>query len=262
MLGRHYCYSRVKPYFSDEFVTLYHGDAMEIGPRFNLRADAVITDPPYNETSLDWDRWPDGWPIMALALAPVLWCFGSFRMFWETRDEFKGWKLAQDLVWEKHNGSNSSDDRFRRVHELPVHFYRDDVKWEDVFKKPIYTADALKKTIRRKSRPPQWGEIGEPHFRSEDGGPRLQTSVIYARSCHGYAVNETQKPEGIVSPLLEYSVPLGGLVIDLFAGSGTTLAVARQQGKRAIGIEKRESQCAEIVARLSQQTLNLHTSTS
>jgi site-specific DNA-methyltransferase (adenine-specific) len=81
------------------------------------------------------------------------------------------------------------------------------------------------------------------------------TSVIFAPSCHGYAVNETQKPEDIVSPLLQYSVPPGGLVVDCFAGSGTTGAVARKTGRRAILIEKREGQCRAIVERLAQGDL-------
>ena len=80
-------------------------------------------------------------------------------------------------------------------------------------------------------------------------------SVIYARSCHGYAVNETQKPEAIVAPLIEYSVPPGGTVVDLFAGSGTVGACARKTGRKAILIEKRESQCIEIVKRLAQGDL-------
>ncbi|MCL4660584.1 site-specific DNA-methyltransferase [Burkholderia multivorans] len=89
------------------------------------------------------------------------------------------------------------------------------------------------------------------------------SSVIYARSCHGYAVNETQKPEDIVSPLMAYSVPPGGLVVDCFAGSGTTLVVAKKMGRKAIGIERRESQCEEIVKRLSQGDLfTLHTEES
>lgn len=124
----------MKPYFSDEFVTLYHGDAMEIGPRLNVRADAVITDPPYNETSLEWDVWPTGWPELATHLAPALWCFGSMRMFWDWRDEFKEWTLAQDIVWEKHNGSGMHNDRFRRVHESALHFYIG--KWASIYKNP------------------------------------------------------------------------------------------------------------------------------
>ncbi len=101
------------------------------------------------------------------------------------------------------------------------------------------------------------GEIGENFYTSEDGGPRQMGSVIYVRGCHGYAVNETQKPEGIVVPLVAFSVPPDGLVIDPFAGSGTTLVVARRDGRRAIGIELRREQCDHAVARLSQGTLAL-----
>lgn len=242
----------MKPYFQDEQVTLYHGDFREIVP--NLPAcDAVITDPPYGETSLAWDVWPKGWPSLMAPLSRQLWCFGSSRMFWEQRDEFAAWKLAQDIVWEKHNGSGSAADRFRRVHEMAYHFYTGE--WSSIYKNPVTTPDATKRTLRRKNRPPHWGDIGAQAYASEDGGPRLMRSVIPVRSCHGYATNETQKPEGIVWPLMEFSVPPGGLVIDPFAGSSTTLAVARLQGKRAIGIEKREAQCEAAAIRLGQGVL-------
>jgi site-specific DNA-methyltransferase (adenine-specific) len=175
------------------------------------------------------------------------------RMFLTHASELGGWRMAQDIVWEKHNGSSSSADRFRRIHELALHFYRGE--WKSLYKAPQFTNDATARTVRRKKRPPHWGSIGASDYSSEDGGPRLMGSVIYARSCHGYAVNETQKPEDIVAPLVLYSVPPGGLVVDCFAGSGTTLAVARKMGRRAIGIERRESQCKEIVKRLSQGDL-------
>jgi site-specific DNA-methyltransferase (adenine-specific) len=240
------------PYYQDEAVTLYHGDAMVLLPLLP-KADAVVTDPPYAETSLDWDKWPDGWPAVAALVAPQMWCFGSMRMFLDKRDDLAGWKLAQDVVWHKHNGSNNASDRFRRLHELALHFYRG--KWKDLFKAPQYTYDATARIVRRKAKIAHWGDIGQGTYASEDGGPRLMGSVIYARSCHGYAVNETQKPEDIVAPLLQYSVPPGGLVIDCFAGSGTTGAVARKTGRRAILIEKRESQCQAIAKRLAQDNL-------
>jgi len=178
------------------------------------------------------------------------------RMFLHKGHQFGAWKFAQDVVWEKHNGSNSSNDRFRRMHELALHFYRGD--WGSLYRDPQFTNDATARTVRRKGRPKHWGEIGEASYASEDGGPRLMGSVIYARSCHGYAVNETQKPEDIVAPLLQYSVPPGGLVVDCFAGSGTTGIVARKTGRRAILVEKRESQCMAIAERLSQGDLLAH----
>lgn len=216
-------------------------------------ADAIITDPPYGVTSLEWDKWPDGWPEVAAQAADQLWCFGSMRMFLDKWEQFSKWKMAQDIVWEKHNGSNSANDRFRRIHELALHFYRG--KWKELYKKPQYTNDATARTLRRKKRTQHWGKIGNSDYFSVDGGPRLMSSVIYARSCHGHAVNEAQKPEAIVIPLVEYSVPDGGLVVDCFAGSGTTLAVAKKTGRRAIGIEKRPEQCRFIVERLAQGEL-------
>lgn len=240
------------PYYCDEFVTLYHGDFRDIVPDLP-RCDAIVTDPPYGETDLAWDVWPAGWPSIVSAKTNQLWCFGSMRMFWSHRAEFDQWNLAQDLVWEKHNGSGSHADRFRRVHELALHFYHGE--WTPLFKSPVKTMDATARTIRTKTRPAHWGEIDSLPYKTEEGGPRLMRSVIPVASCHGYATNETQKPEGIIRPLLEYSIPRGGLVLDPFAGSGTVLAVARQQGKRSIGIELREEQCASIVSRLAQSEL-------
>jgi len=242
------------PYYQDSHVTLYCGDCREIMPLLP-ECDAVITDPNYGETSLDWDKWVDGWPALARAKSRQLWCFGSMRMFWDHRDEFEAWKFAQDIVWEKHNGSGSAADRFRRVHELALHFYAGE--WGTLYTSPVMTMDATARTLRRKARPTHWGDIGAQSYASEDGGPRLMRSVIPVNSCHGHAENETQKPEGIVRPLVEYSVPPGGLLIDMFAGNGTALVVARQQGKRAIGIELREEQCEKAARRLSQCELSI-----
>ncbi|MDZ4235708.1 MAG: hypothetical protein U1C73_18540, partial [Dietzia sp.] len=64
------------PYYQDEHVQLFVGDWRDlIGPDFV--ADLIVTDPPYGETSLTWDRWPDGWPAVAARHARSMWCFGS-----------------------------------------------------------------------------------------------------------------------------------------------------------------------------------------
>lgn len=249
-LRKHLRNASITPCYQTDYITLYCGDMRQILPKISPPVDAVITDPPYGTTSLKWDAWPKKWPDLVAPLTNQLWCFGSMRLFLSRSGEFHQWRFAQDIVWEKQNGSGSANDRFRRVHEHALHFYRGE--WRDLHKKVQYTNDATARTVRRKKRPPHWGDIGAGHYKSKDGGPRLMRSVLKVRNCHGYAVNETQKPEDIVRPLIEYSVPAGGVMLDCFAGSGTTLAVALKTGRRAIGIELRQSQCDIIIKRLEE----------
>jgi len=167
--------------------------------------------------------------------------------------ESSRWTHAQEIVWEKQNGSGFHADRFKRVHELAVQFYRGE--WAGVFKSPVMTPDATARTIRRKMRPTHTGNIEAGHFVSHDGGPRLMRSVIYAANCHGYAEHPTQKPLAILDPILRYSVPLVGLVTDPFMGSGSTLVAARRLGMTCVGIDVDEKCCETAVNRLRQATL-------
>lgn len=245
------------PFYDADGVTLYVGDCLDIMPALDP-VDAVITDPPYGDTSLDWDRAPDGrWVAASTALTSTLWCFGSLRFFLTQWPTFcaRGWRLGQEIVWEKHNGSGFAADRFKRVHELAVQFYSGpwELQHRDVPTIEVYGA-ATSMTVRRKQRPTHTGHIEASSYVSEDG-PRLQRSVIQVRSEHGRAVHPTQKPLGIVRPLVTYSVPPGGVVLDPFAGSGTTLLAAREQGKRAIGIEINEEYAEAAAKRLAQGDL-------
>jgi len=241
------------PYYEDSFVTLYNGDYRDYLPMLTKAgADAIVTDPPYGETSLDWDKWPTGWLDDAATISRNLWCFGSFKMFYRQAAEFAQWNLAQDTVWEKQNGTGFHNDRFKRVHEFAVQWYLGE--WGDLYNEPPKTADAIKKTVRRKERPTHMGAIEDSNYTSEDGGDRLMRSVIKLRNMHGRAINETEKPVQLVGLYVETSVPVGGLVVDLFSGSASTGIAARQQGKRAILIEKRQSQCASAARRLEYET--------
>jgi site-specific DNA-methyltransferase (adenine-specific) len=242
------------PYWEDRDagLTLYHGDCRDILPQLGLQADCVIADPPYAETSLAWDRWPDGWPTLAATVTSSMWCFGSMRMFLDRRDEFTGWKLSQDVVWEKHNGSGFAADRFKRVHETVTHWYRSD--WRSIHHEitrergtPVRkSGSAVRATT------PHTGEIGV--HRWEDDGLRIPRSVQRVRSMHSRALHPTEKPLGILAPLITYACPPGGLVLDPFAGSGSTLDAARQTGRRAIGVEADERYCEAAARRLDALT--------
>jgi site-specific DNA-methyltransferase (adenine-specific) len=247
------------PYYQDDLVQLWCGDFRDILPTLTLEADLILTDPPYGETSLDWDVWPAGWPSFMTGYASSMWCFGSMRMFLDRRDEFADWRLSQDVVWEKHNGSGFASDRFKRVHEHAIHWYRGD--WSSVIHvTPRLPGGSGAKSVRKRGITPHTGVIGDTGY--VDDGLRLIRSVVYCQSMQQRAINETEKPTGLLEPLISYACPPGGVVLDPFAGSCSTLVAARSLGRRAVGVEKRESQCEAAARRLAQGCLDLSGSSS
>lgn len=205
--------------------------------------DVILADPPYGDTSLTWDRRVGGWhEVAARSIKPTgsMWAFGSLRYFLAEHRLFEaaGWRLAQEIVWEKHNGSSFHADRFKRVHELAVQYYLASTPWADVYNEVQTTADATARTVRRKQRPTHTGHIeAGTAYTSEDGGPRIMRSVIPMRSCHGSAIHPTEKPVGLLSILIRTSCPPGGVVGDFFAGSGAAGEAAAHCGRSYVGCE-------------------------
>lgn len=242
------------PYYSDDSVTLYHGDCREIWPTLQLEPDLVIADPPYGETSLKWDRWPTGWPDVLADWASSMWCFGSMRMFWEHNAEFDAWNLSQDVVWEKANGTGFAADRFKRVHEFALHFYRGG--WNLLYHETP-RVEVTWRTASNSGRqaPPHTGAIGPLQW--EDDGTRLMRTVIKAPNMwRRGGIHPTEKSPEILQPLIEYGCPPGGLVADPFAGSGSTAAYARSTGRKSVLIEADERYCEAIANRFSQGVLD------
>ncbi|MGE5828339.1 MAG: DNA-methyltransferase [Micromonosporaceae bacterium] len=240
------------PYYADDSVQLFIGDCREIVPTLGS-VDLIVADPPYGETSLAWDRWPDDWPTAVSGAAKSMWCFGSMRMFLDRRDEFVFWKLSQDVVWEKPGGTSLKDDRFRRVHEQALHWYRG--PWGEVHN------DAPRETFHGRRHAPQPGRKAKPSTVTPgttagyvDDGSRLMRSVIRCPNLHGHGLHPTEKPVGILDPLIRYACPPAGTVLDPFAGSGSTAEAARLTGRKAILVEADERYC-ELIARRMSQTI-------
>lgn len=238
-----------EPYYSEAGITLYNADCQGILPLLGP-VDVCVTDPPYGETALEWDVRADCW--LPLLKTQQLWCCGSFRFFLES--PFTGWRHVQEIVWEKHNGSSFQADRFRRVHEYVAHFVKEDVAWGDCYHVPIYTFNGIdKNSTNRKGQTPHLGY--NPPVAGNRDDRRLMRSVFALPSMQGKAVHPTQKPVALFTPLLEFSCPPGGTVLDPFCGSGSVLLAAKQLGRRAIGVEIREAYCQITVDRLRQSVL-------
>lgn len=255
----------MSPYYQDDMVTLYHGDMFELLPSLG-QFDACITDPPFGQTPLAWDRWAKGWPLLVAEHTSSLWCFGTMRMLLDHQEEFKGWKFAQDVVWSKAWATSRVTDRFRRQHELITHWYRG--AWGEIYhdlpKVPSNRRKANAPT-RNNSYTKGASTFGQfPIGTWKDDGLRYMTSVLEASSVapvnrRRLTINPTQKPLGVLEPLVRYACPAGGTVLDPFAGSGTTAIAARRTGRRALLIEAREEQCELTAKRLGDemQTLDL-----
>lgn len=64
-----------------------------------------------------------------------------------------------------------------------------------------------------------------------------------------------QKPLSIIKKLIQVSSNKNDLILDCFAGSGSTLVAAKQLGRRFIGIEISEKYCGIARGRLRQEIL-------
>jgi site-specific DNA-methyltransferase (adenine-specific) len=65
-----------------------------------------------------------------------------------------------------------------------------------------------------------------------------------------------EKPAGLLTHMIETTTRPGDTIIDCFAGSGAVLDVARQLGRKAVGIEMDAHWCSKAAQRLSQQAFD------
>ena len=100
-----------------------------------------------------------------------------------------------------------------------------------------------------------------PVFRYQAKAPKRERPVI-EREDGSKIQHPTVKPVALMEWLVTLTTPEGGLVLDPFAGTGTTLQAARDKGFRAIGIEQDPDYIRLIETRLENAEENLFTTTN
>lgn len=231
----------MKPYYDDGQGTIYHGDCREILPTLQPDSvDLVLTDPPYG---------------MA---------FGGFRgveMNVRADGARQGIRLVRQAMFEM---------RDALAEDAHLYMFCHWESWPDFY-------DALSPSIPIKSALMWWknrGGMGDvsmeyardyevilfgAHGRRPLRGKR-DGSVISGFPPEGSIKTRdhpTQKPVALLQYLVSKSCPPGGLVLDPFMGSGTTLRAAKDLGRKAIGIEIEERYCEIAARRLEQAVLPL-----
>jgi len=93
-------------------------------------------------------------------------------------------------------------------------------------------------------------------FGSPEYFDRGTPNVIRASRVGDNREHQTQKPVDLIGRLVGVVAKRGGVVLDTFMGSGTTLLAAKSMGRNAIGIETEERYCEIAAKRLAQETID------
>jgi len=106
-----------------------------------------------------------------------------------------------------------------------------------------------------------WSSTGNPRriiYLKDSAGVPLQNIWMDMRDAHNQNIHitgyPTEKNPALLSRIIEASSNPGDLVLDCYAGSGTTLAVASSLGRRWIGVDRSNEAIKTILRRFNQGT--------
>lgn len=228
------------------------GDSIEIMRQISDNSiDLIFADPPYNlqlendlyrpnETKVngvneEWDKFKsfedyDNFTInwlkeckRILKKSGVIWVIGTYHNIFrigKIMQDLRYW-LLNDVIWIKTNPMpNFKGTRFNNAHETLI--------WASKDKETRYTFNyksmkAYNEDLQMRS---DW------YIPICQGEERIKIN--------GQKVHPTQKPEALLYRIITATSKSSDIILDPFAGTGTTLAVAKKLGRHFIGIEKEE----------------------
>jgi site-specific DNA-methyltransferase (adenine-specific) len=225
--------SKIKPYYSDDLITLYNADCLEFTGW--LTADVLVTDPPYG---VEWTK-------------GIISGERAVRVASQKRKQMQGGDIANDH-------DTAARDTVLQLwgNDKPAIVFG---SWRK--DRPINTRHRLiwhKLGRFAGVSPHAWfpneeeiyllggGWVGKPH-------PTV-ISTDEARAAHSRRIGHpTPKPIGLMELLITKCAP--GVIVDPFAGSGATLLAARNCKRKSIGVEISREYCDLIVNQLKHQIL-------
>ncbi len=175
-----------------------------------------------------------------------------------------GWWLRSDIIWDKPNPMPESvTDRPTKSHEYifllskSQRYYFD----QDAVREPsVYPDDNRKARQKQADYDAMNGQSGQLRAvinpLNARTYPERNIRTVWSLSTRPYSgAHFAVFPPEIPERCIKAGCPEGGTVLDPFAGSGTTLEVARKLGRNAIGFELNEEYRALIDDRLKQGVL-------
>ena len=242
------------------------GDTMQVLPYLPPNSvDLLIIDPPYNMdkefngakfkklSADDYEEYVNSWIILCLPLlketATIYVCcdWGSSGVIEKVLRKY--FFVHNRITWQREKGRGALSNWKNGM---------EDVWFATVSKKYTFNVDAVK--IRRKviapykqdGQPKDWEETADGKFRDTYPSNFWDDISIPYWSMPENTAHPTQKPEKLLAKLILASSNPGDVILDPFAGSGTTAVAAKKLGRHYIGIEQNPQYCVWAELRLER----------
>jgi len=269
----------MKSYYDQDGITIYHGDCREVLPTIS-GVDLVFTSPPYNlgvsagggfasKFVRNHGNYAADAPLGKKRGGCGKWSGGALANGYGTHDDAMPWEEYEE--WQRQILSMcwaTLTDTGAVYYNHKPRAQRCEV-WLPLVLNPGLP---LRQIIT-------WARAGGINFAPTHYVPTYEWIMIFAKE--GFRLRDKSAsgvgdvwrvpqeenllhpapfPIGLPQRAIETVSP--GLVLDPFAGIGTTLRAAKDAGCRAIGIEIEERYCEIAAKRMSQAVFNFNSSSS
>jgi site-specific DNA-methyltransferase (adenine-specific) len=238
------------------------GDAFEIlGKLRPATVDLLFADPPYNLTkdfgslafrersSVEYEAWLGSWLQLCMPLlkptASIYIC-GDWRSSSAIQNVgSRYFKLRSRITWEREKGRGARAN-WKNAAE--------DIWFFTVSDRYTFNLNAVKQRrrvvapYRENGKPKDWNESG--NFRDTHPSNIWTDISVPFWSMPENTDHPTQKPEKLLAKIILASTNAGDLILDPFAGSGTTAVTAKKLDRSFVAIERDEMYCLLAAKRL------------
>jgi len=261
----------------DEILT---GDCIRLLPTLpQASVDLAFADPPFNigyeydtyddrRAKADYLAWSETW---LQAVRRVLKPAGSFYVAigdeyvaeLKVRLDTLGLSLRNWIVWHYTFGVNCTR-KFNRSHAHILYYVADPKHY--TFNTDAVRVPSARQTTYADRRANPRGKLPDDTWvlrpQADERLFRPDSDTWYvARVCGTFKEridHPCQMPEAVLERIVRVSSNPGDVVLDPFAGSGTTLAVAKRLGRRYLGVEFSPNYAEQIRRRLDGVTVELN----
>lgn len=208
-----------------ETVKLYHGNMLEVLPTLDQKFDLVVADPPYGVTDYEWDKLDT--KAWLEAIIPRL--NDRYHLFWFCSPQYAadiemifrdlGLEVISRIVWHRRNMAQGSHAKSKFIDTWDMVFH--------VGNKPLNFPDG-------------W----------TDAWFDVQIHAVPQTNFSDKKLHPTQKPYTLIRRLVEFASDKNDVILDPFAGSGTTGAACKEDDRQCVLIEMEEGYTGIIEGRL------------